>query len=527
MKKLFILLGAVVALLLLSPLATGLYIKHATEQMMVDFRAANPSVPLEIEEYDRGWLTSNVRYSVNIPLPPESDDSDFDDFDLDALLAGEDESAAKILSYKDSSEATRAITFYTQQRLHHGPLPWAALKDEALPFRVGLGVTAYEFEIPEQAKAAIPELNAVPNPKIYSHISLMGSMSLDCDVPAGELSISSELADTPVNVSWQALQCSGHSNLRSGAGENQVVLPRVQVKNEEAALFIDIGEITLNASTENMRRALPLQDFDMLVDSITVTLFDEPMMLLNQLSIAGNIELDDDAPSDDKEYLKGFIEYAVDKAVVSDFVVSDAKIRIGIDDFDREASELAQVRFRELTAAVNAQPADQEPIDMAQLLLIDLEELLPTMLEHGRVTIETIEATLPDGQLEANGEVSVTGFTKEIFQQLASEEAPNPMEMLSLLNADVALTIDEPLSDYVLAYMVDKQLAQLPEDMPEEQLEQIAVMVEEQMGGMLEGIVEQGMVVRTAEGSKVRLTTKATLRAGELQVNGQPMELPF
>ncbi len=524
MKKLGVMLGVLVAILLLSPLAMGFYIKHVTEQSLADFVEANPGVPFEIAEYDRGWFTTVARYTVDIALPADDVDTDYDDFDFD----DEDSSADEVLTYRGSDEAARSITLTSRQRLHHGPFPWTALKDDSLPFRFGAGVTAYEFEIPAAAKQAVPALKALPNPKLYSYISLTGKMSLECDIPAGELAINSELAETPINVSWEPIECGGYSHLRNGAGESTVTWPGLRVTNDDAEFVADIGEIRVIASVDDALRALPLQDFEMLVDSVKVTMFDDPLMAISGLKMAGNIELDDDAPEDDREFVKGFFEYAADKVSFEDFIVKNAKIRVALDDFDRVASEAAQLRFKEIAAAAAA--ADQagtEPLDIAALLWIDLEELLPVILEHGRVVVETIEASLPDGDLKASGEFAVNGFTPKLLNEFKQQEEPDIEQIMALLQANATVTIDEPLSAYGIDYMIDQQLMQLPDEMPEEQFVEFSAMIEEQMGGMLEGIIEQGLVQRKNVAGKTILTSKATFSNSQLKVNGEPMELPF
>lgn len=134
------------------------------------------------------------------------------------------------------------------------------------------------------------------------------------------------------------------------------------------------------------------------------------------------------------------------------------------------------------------------------------------------VNLKRVYVATPTGEAEGTFRLKLTG------QPEAPLDSPaGLLPALQYIDAALDLTVDESLVRAILASQIENALRAAAEASPQVSFsdEEIAAMVEKQVGTQLEAWTAQNFIVRA--GDKVK--TSATFKKGELLVNGQPLSL--
>ena len=405
MKKL--LTGAVVstaAVLLVGPFATGFYVENLHDEFMANLQEKNPAFKIEKTEYKRGWFNSDAKYTYSLGAIPS-----------------------------EEGEEPTPIEMELTTRSHHGPLPFTALQDDDADFAFGLATLEYRGTMDEFLKVLNVTTDGLPDFVSSGHISYGGRYHFDCDIEAGEGSITIEPEpeeSETLQLSWQATQCGGATKLRSGNGDfamqaPELVISGIDSDDEKRMVFTDAS---LEGDVVDGDSDLPLTNFDMKIGNVVVSSpeMGGEFLTLGDIQVFGKGSKDDDQIDFDLAYRIGNVE----SPVVSG---KDFFIEFGLANVDRSAAVKLREEYQRFNVAMmdaNAAMAgaqDPEEIMAVYEQTFGKEALLKLLPELAKFFDEA-EFSLGFGELKTNelpvNIGTINGFSAKLFSTNVSEGVP-------------------------------------------------------------------------------------------------------
>lgn len=467
MKKLLV--AAVFALVALSITVPG-YMGWETEKHMrglAEYINSLPGYQAKWNAYRRGWFQSEGQMEVRFVEP--------------RLPQGE-------------------VTLPVDFTLQHGPILTSGRRWQLGWFEVNVRLT-------QENEAVLQELLTVEEDGPIYQLSAL--MALD-----GITSIVDRWLPAKLHFEDVTLQTNGYSGSGS-IGLDRVLnyratLQPVTINSSSGAVVIGATDIEVVAELAQMTEVYVVPG-TMKVSTETVALKTEREGVVGQWALE-DARIDFTTLINDGLYLNSASHLRVAK-IEAPSVPAISDLTIGFH-YQRIPLEFIKA-YQDL---MNAAPEDAGPEywqgNLGQLVLTKLLTASPVF------EVSPVSFTTDQGQGQMNLKLGVEGGALSN----ADLSPQNPLAVIPFLDAELGLTLDQPLFDALLTLYAKQELeAQLQDQAIDMSAEEFAQALEAQKITLQEMLRLQGLI--TIEGGQV--LSKLTLSKGQATLNGQPLPLPF
>ena len=343
-KPLVTTLAVLVVLYLGATFFFGTRIEQEHKRFYDELCAANPYLKCAVQEYERGFFTSQalVEWSLR----------------LDALVPATAD--AEQLEENPLPEWTLRI----KETIHHGPLPFA---NGITPVQAAFEARVVEY--PEAWSEVMKQLDA----RLNGRVTLTGV--LDADLRTGPVSFGSEVA----GLELESTQTSFVVPLDFSAIRSEVRFDGMRAKDESGATF-QLG--ALQGATDYVRglSGLYLGDYRVYVDEVT---FDgDTLVVARDISYGG-------AASEQDGMLTATLDMNVPEVVVGDVTYGPAVLKSVVRNLDA-------AKFKAFQDAMQTpQNSAMDPDAFMTQILTQSVELLRSSpeLEFSEISVQTPNGT--------------------------------------------------------------------------------------------------------------------------------------
>ncbi len=365
----------------------------------------------------------------------------------------------------------------TQVTLHqtitHGPL----FVDGSVFGRASI-VT--DIEVPKDAQAKVKEIFKGEKPlNIVTVIGLAGGVTTHIDSPAVKYTETNADNGNKIAVDWQGLTAEvGMSSLDSEISELSMVAPKLSLSSSIDSSSMTIADMRLTGDTIAAMKDLGMSDAEMTVKSVQFA-----------MPKTGTVSIDN-------------IQYDAKSTVNNDFLDVSAKFSVakmsaqgkvyGPANYDVLVKHLHMPALLRLKAALEVLQRQQCNSNVAQTGELDPKVMAALRTEGAallaktpEVDLQRLSLKLPEGEVKLQAKASLPNFV--------ASDLDNPQALTTKLVANADLVAPEVI---VRALLVKSA---------------------PQMAGMLDVLVQQGVIVRQGQALQV----KAEWKKGAPSINGK------
>lgn len=286
----------------------------------------------------------------------------------------------------------------------------------------------------------------------------------------------------------------------------QATLPRLMIK--DATRQLTVQKIALNSHVGTTPGGLKINNGDLTVEQIAFS-GDENPITLRDLKIAGqgNVE---------KEVLRYALKTHLGNLTVP--TLDDKPMSMTyqgdlvVNHIDAMAAKALQDMIHQLEAQYRQGMISEEMISFA--MLGKLLEVAPQLLSRNpEINLTQLQLKTPEGVLQGTAAVRLEGKKVTALADVSS--------LIQALNATARFDLDKSLLEKI---MINQRYHHLGQTDPTLTEAQRRTQAQTESQAQIKQYLEQKWLVATSD---TRYTLAAQFQAGQLQVNGQKVALPF
>lgn len=437
----------------------------------------------QIEQYDRGWFTSDAKVKWRLHIP-------------ERVVSGEDG--------KSQTVAAQDYETVMPIKIYHGPFIYADNKP-----RFGMGYAKTVFSLPEQYNQQFDEAfskeSTKPQLDMSIFVNYMAQSTLDLSLPSFKL-ISK---DGTGHFDWKGMESSTQMSANMGKVNGNIVIDGMTITKDDTN--VNLAKVTSDFNLHKTHSGLYLGDASFSLPAFDVTVKGKKMFEISSLDASSD--------SDIKEKLfNTHFNVALKTIIANGQTYGPGEIQIALRNLD--ADVLADIN-KQASAMQNGTDAERQAAMMA--LLPELPKLFSKGAEF---EISKLSIKIPEGLIEGN-----------LLVSLPKGDNANPFELIQKIQGNAKLRMPKVIVKQLVQQSLLQQMAKQPDmqqaliqqmqnaqqggpaqaNQPAPSQEQLAAM---QTDKQLSAMEQNGLIV--AQGSD--FVTEVKLEQGKFTVNGKPFD---
>lgn len=432
-----------------------------------------------IEEYNRGWFTSDaqVKWRLHVPERIVKDDN-------------------------GNSQTVAAQDYQTNMPLHicHGPFIFCNNK-----VRFGVGYAETEFPIPEQYVKQFDEQftkeSTKPQLDLNIFVNYFLRSSLELEVPEFKL-IAKDGSGT---FTWKGLE----SNLNVSSNKDQVdgdfVIDGLIFNKTDTTVTLD--KVTTEYDLHQTKAGLYLGDASFNLPSFDVTVKNESTVNIKDLTMSSSSDIDDNL-------FNTHFSLGVKSILANKKIYGPGELEMSLKNLD--ADVLAKIN-QQANAMQNGTEAERQQAMMAML------PELPKLFSKGaEFEISKCNFKIPEGSIDGN-----------LLVSLPKGDNENPFELMQKVQGHAKLKMPAALIKQLIQQSVMQQMAKQP-DLQQTLVQQLqaanpsanqAQVTTEQLATMqadkqISTMEQNGLIVQSGSDYVIEVN----LEQGKFSINGKPFD---
>ncbi len=437
----------------------------------------------QIEQYDRGWFTSDAKVKWRLHIP-------------ERIVTGEDG--------KSQTVAAQDYETVMPVKIYHGPFIYA---DNNLRF--GMGYAKTVFSLPEQYNQQFDEAFSKDSTKPHLDLSIfvnyMAQSTVDLTLPSFKL-ISK---DGTGHFDWKGMESSTQMSSNLGKVNGNIVIDGMTITKDDTQVTLD--KVSSDFNLHKTHAGLYLGDASFSLPAFDVMVKGKKMFEISNLDASSD--------SDIKEKLfSTHVNVALKTVIANGQTYGPGELQIALRNLD--ADVLADIN-KQATAMQNGTDAERQKAMMA--LLPELPKLFSKGAEF---EISKLSFKIPEGLIEGN-----------LLVSLPKGDNANPFELIQKIQGNAKLKMPKVIVKQLVQQSLLQQMAKQPEmqqaliqqmqnaqqgnpaqaSQPAPSQEQLASM---QADKQISAMEQNGLIVA----QDTDFVTEVKLEQGKFTVNGKPFD---
>jgi uncharacterized protein YdgA (DUF945 family) len=471
MKKTILITLIIVALtVLIGPFAVGVAVEKKLQNEVARFNGL-PGYQAKVTSHNFGWLSSQAQIEIGL------DEQLFMTSDLT------DQQKQEI------ANQFKAIVFDVD--MYHGPI----IVRDGNRFGWVESTATLNLENSIKAKHLIAQTGVESFLVVDQTSNLLGQSEFVVSSPSFTLS---EIGEQQAQLIFNGFEMHGSFNLFNNRVIYSGLMPVSQLVVDENR--IEFGPMKLSADVEYLTPDIPLGDFEMIFDHMSVLKNDAPSTLfaMNNLKFGYNVV------EDGNETLKVTIFYGVDDITIEDASIKNVDFKVSVEHLGvsviKEYMDMLKYHM-ELGGRVDQLPQEK------------LTALGESFLKNSpMIVIENAGFTIDGEALRGSVTIKMDGSDSETLK--------NPLLMMSAIEVEADIQFSEKIAILLGGDKIATQLRSTPQGglMSEAELQLAA---ESQIRSLLAMQARQGSLVKSLNNYQASFTMKG----GKMELNGSPFPL--
>lgn len=432
-----------------------------------------------IEQYNRGWFTSNAQIKWRLHVPER--------------IVKDDKGASQTLPAQDY-QSTMPI------KICHGPFIFC---NKNLRFGVGFAETV--FPIPEEYAKQFDEQftkdSIKPQMNLNIFVNYFLRSSLEVQVPEFKL----VAKDNSGTFIWKGLD----SDLNVSSNKDQVdgdlaIDGMVFTKGDTV---VTLGKVTTEYDLHQTKAGLYLGDASFSLPSFDITVKNEPIVSVKDFTMSSTSDIDD-------KLFNTHFSLGVKSILANKKTYGPGELEMSLKNLDAEV--LARIN-QQTNTMQNGTEAERQ-----QAMMAILPEL-PTLFSKGaEFEISKLNFKIPEGSINGN-----------LLVSLPKGDNANPFELIQKIQGNAKLRVPVALAKQIMQQSVLQQMSKEPElqqalvqqlqaanpSANQAQLsnDQLAALQTDKQIGTME---KNGLIVLSGSDYVIEVT----LEQGKFTINGKPFD---
>ncbi|CEG55903.1 YdgA family protein [Legionella fallonii] len=436
----------------------------------------------QIEQYDRGWFTSDAKVKWRLHVPER--------------VVTDEQGKSQTIAAQDYQSVMPI-------KVYHGPFIFADSK-----LRFGMGFAETVFSLPEQYNQQFDETfskdSTKPKLDLSIFVNYMAQSTVELALPSFKL-ISK---DGTGHFDWKGMESSTQMSSNLGKINGNIVIDGMTIAKDDTKVILD--KVTSDFNLHKTHTGLYLGDAKFSLPEFDVMVKDKKMFEISNLDVGSD--------SDIKEKLfSTHFNVAIKTVITNGQTYGPGEIQIALRNLD--ADVLADINAQ-ATAMQNGSDAERQKAMMA--LLPELPKLFSKGAEF---EISKLSVKIPEGLIEGN-----------LLVALPKGDNANPFELIQKIQGNAKLKMPKVIVKQLVQQSLVQQLAKQP-DMQQALVQQMQAQQgspaqanqpapsQEQLAGMqadkqISAMEQNGLIM--AQGADY--VTEVKLEQGKFTVNGKPFD---
>lgn len=434
----------------------------------------------QIEQYDRGWFSSNSKIKWRLHVPER--------------IVKDDNGNSQTVAAQDYQMELPII-------IHHGPFIYSNNH-----LRLGMGYAETVFAFPTQYDSKFDELfskdSMKPKLDLSIFVNYLNKSTVELTLPSFKL-ISK---DGTGHFDWMGMTSTTQMSSNLGKVDGDIVIDGMKMTKDDTK--VTLGKVSSDFALHKTTAGLYLGDANFSLPSFDVMIKDKKMFEINEFTL--------NSESDIQEHLfNTHFNVAVKSVTANGVNYGPGNLEISLRNLD--ADVLANIN-KQANAMQNGTDAER------QKAMMSLLPELPKLFNKGaEFEISKVSLKIPEGIIEGN-----------LLVLLPKGDSTNPFELIQKIQGNAKLKMPKAVFKQLMQQSVMQQMSKQP-DMQQALIQQMQNAQPqqatqpppspEQLAGMQAdkqiGMMEQNGLIASQDTDYV---TEVNLEKGKFTVNGKPFD---